>query len=483
MDAVAAASDARNLPYRDARAIVLGVLLPVFMGSLDATILASALPTIGRELGNLHALPWLITAYLIAATSITPLYGKISDIRGRRLTLAVSIVIYMAGSLLCALAPDMLTLILGRILHGLGGGGLTSLGMVVLGDIAAPKDRGKYYAYFSLTYTTAGACGPALGGFLADHLHWSVIFWLNIPLGFLALGLTLRLLRRLPRHDRPHRLDAIGAMLIMAASVAFMLALNLAGVRFAWDSWPILVLVVIAFLLGGAFIVRLKTAPEPLIPLAILANPEARLAIAGNAFGWGAIIGLNIYLPMFLQSAVGASPTGAGLSLMVLMVTLNLSAGAGGQLIGRMKHYKTVPMIGIAITLASVLRLAWVAEQVGPFEFQLLLALIGIGFGPLAPLSTVVLQNSVAIHQFGTAVGTMNFTRNLYATMLVAAFGAIVLAGFPVGSEGLPGGLRAPAVGCPEGFARVFLAAAASLAVAFGALLLLKEKPLEEAAS
>jgi EmrB/QacA subfamily drug resistance transporter len=481
MDAIAERSDARNLAYHDARAIVLGVLLPVFMGSLDATILASALPTIGRDLGNVHALPWLITAYLIASTSITPLYGKISDIRGRRVTLAVSIVVYMVGSLVCALAPDMLTLILGRVLHGLGGGGLTSLGMVVLGDIAAPKDRGKYYGYFSLTYTTAGALGPALGGFLADHLHWSVIFWLNIPLGLLALGLTLRLLQRLPRLERPHRLDLIGAALIMAASVSFMLGLNLAGVRFPWNSGPVLALFAIAVVLGSAFILRLRSAPEPLIPIAILANPEARLAITANAFGWGAIIGLNIYLPMFLQSAVGASPTAAGLNLMVLMVTLNLSAGAGGQLLSRMKRYKLVPMIGLAVTLASVLRLAWVAEQVSPWEFQLLLALIGIGFGPLAPLSTVVLQNSVAIYQFGTAVGTMNFTRNLYATMLVAAFGAIVLSGVPLAGDGLPGG---PAVvGSPESFARVFLAAAASLAVALGALLLLKEKPLDAGTS
>jgi MFS family permease len=478
MDATTARHDGRNLSHGDARAIVLGVLLPVFMGSLDATILASALPTIGRDLGNIHALPWLITAYLIAATSVTPLYGKISDIRGRRLTLVVAIVLYMAGSLVCALAPDMLMLIFGRVLHGLGGGGLTALGMVVLGDVAAPKDRGKYYGYFSFTYTTAGACGPALGGFLADHLHWSVIFWLNLPLGLVALGLTLWLLRRLPRHERPHRLDIAGAILIMAASVAFMLALNLAGVRFPWTSPPVLALFALALVLGIAFMVRLRTAPEPLIPLAILANPEARLAITANAFGWGAIIGLNIYLPMFLQSTLGASPTAAGLSLVVLMVTLNLSAGGGGQLIGRMRRYKTVPMIGLAVTTLSVLRLAWAAEHVGPWEFQLLLALIGLGFGPLAPLSTVVLQNSVVIHQFGTAVGTMNFTRSLYSTMLVAAFGAIVLAGVPLGGDSLAETVRAAQPG-PQGFARIFLAAAASLAVAFGALVLLKEKPLQ----
>ena len=476
MDATVARSEARLLTHREARAIVLGVLLPVFLGSLDSTILASALPSIGRELGNVHALPWLITAYLIASTAVTPLYGKISDLRGRRLTLAFAIVVYMAGSLASALAPDMFTLILARILHGLGGGGLTSLGMIVLGDVAAPKDRGKYYAYFSVTYTTAGACGPALGGLISDQLHWSMIFWLNIPLGLIALGLTLSLLRRLPRHDRPHRLDVIGAVLIMTASVALMLALNLAGVSYAWTSAPILGLFIAGAGLAAAFVARLMTAPEPLIPIAILANPEARLAMLANAFGWGAIIGLNIFLPMFLQSVMAASATSAGLSLMVLMVSLNLGAGVAGQFFGRMQRYKTIPLVGLMVTTAAVLALAWRAAVVGPWEFQLLLAIIGLGFGPLAPFSTVVVQNSVPIHQFGTATGTMTFIRNLLATMLVAVFGAIVLGG--IAPDEVHTGGMAPLAGNAQGFAHVFLAAAASLSVALAMLFLLKEKPL-----
>ncbi len=199
MDASAPLSESRALTHRETTLVVLGVLLPVFMGALDNTILASALPTIGRDFNDVHSLPWLITAYLIASTAMTPLYGKISDIHGRRVTLFIAVGLYMAGSLICALAPNMLVLILGRIVHGLGGGGLTAIGMVVLGDVAAPRDRGRYYGYFSITYTTAGACGPAFGGFIADYLHWSVIFWLNIPLGLTAIALALTLLRHLPR--------------------------------------------------------------------------------------------------------------------------------------------------------------------------------------------------------------------------------------------------------------------------------------------
>jgi EmrB/QacA subfamily drug resistance transporter len=468
------------LTHRESRLIVFGVLLPTFLGSLDNTELASALPTIGREFGNVHDLPWLITAYLIAATAVIPLYGKLADIHGRRFALRLTLFLYLAGSLICALAPNMLVLICGRVIHGLGGGGLTSMGMIVLGDVAAPKERGRYYAYFSVVYTSAGACGPALGGFMADYLHWSYIFWLNLPLGLAALALNERLLRRLPRYERSHRLDVIGAVLIVAASVAFMLALNQGGTRYAWTSPMILTLLVAAAVIGSVFVWRQLTAVEPLIPLAILGSPEARLAIGINAFAWGAIIGLNIFLPTYLQSAIGMSATTSGLSLMVLMVALNLSAGTSGQLLGRVKRYKLVPLLGLILAIAAVATLAWRAGRITPIEFEIVVALLGLGFGPMPPLCTVVVQNSVAVHQFGTAIGTMNFLRNLFATMLVAVFGAIVLAG-----GGTLAGVAQAAQGAAANdatavaFARVFFVATASLSVALVGLVLLRERPLQ----
>jgi EmrB/QacA subfamily drug resistance transporter len=472
MDASSPPSESRSLTHRETLFVVLGVLLPVFMGSLDNTILASALPTIGREFGDVHNLPWLITAYLIANTAITALYGKISDIHGRRVTLMIAISLYMLGSLVCALAPNMVVLILGRVLHGMGGGGLTSTGMVVLGDIAAPKDRGKYYGYFSATYTTAGACGPALGGAIAQYLHWSVIFWMNIPLGLAAMALTLTLLRRLPRHERPHKLDFLGAALIMAASSAFMLALSMGGVRFPWMSAPVLSLFAIALLIGAAFIVRLRTAPEPLIPLAILGDREVRLTVAANAFGWGPIVGMHIFLPVFLQNVHGMQPSIAGLSVLMLAVMLNVSAGVTGTILPRRQHYKTIPIIGMLLAIVSVLVLAWRARNVTLLEFEVLLFLIGCGFGALPPLAATALQNNVSIHTFGSAVATMQFSRNLYATMVVAVFGAIVLV-----ASGAPGA-GAVAHYSGDGFVRVFVAVACSFAVALAAVLLMKEKPL-----
>lgn len=463
------------LTHAQSQRIVFGVLLPVFLGSLDSTILASALPTIGRDLGEIHLLPWLITAYLIASTAVTPLYGKISDIRGRRFTLLAAIAIYIAGSLLCALSPNLLALIFGRVVHGIGGGGLTSMGTVVLGDIAAPKDRGRYYAYFSLTYTSAGACGPALGGLISDYIHWSAIFWLNIPLGMVALALVSSRLRELPRYERPHRLDIVGAALIIGASVAFMLALTLAGPSHPWSSLPILALFASAGTIGILFVIRLAIAPEPLIPIAILSDRVARHALALNTFAWAPIIGLNIFMPLYLQSILGMSATGSGMSLMIIMVTVNASAGLAGQIYGRVNRYKRLPMLSLMAAIATLVFMGFEATQLSTIAVEGLLAVIGLGFGPVAPLGIVALQNTVAAHHFGTAVGTLAFTRNLCATMTVSIFGAIVLAGT---GDTLPRGAVAAAAIPAAGFSRIFFAAALSMTVAFVALILLEEKPL-----
>ena len=211
---------------------------------------------------------------MIASTALTPLYGKFADIHGRRAAILIALGVYMAGSLICAASSTMTMLICGRVVQGCGAGGLTVTANMILGDIAAPKDRGKYYAYFSIAFTTAGGTGPALGGWICDHLHWSVIFLWNFPLCGVAVD-TRRstMLRRLPRHERPHRLDFVGAILVMAASSSFMLALNLGGVRYPWFSSPVLALLGCALVLGGGFVARLLTAVEPLIPIAILSDP------------------------------------------------------------------------------------------------------------------------------------------------------------------------------------------------------------------
>ncbi|MEA2903424.1 MAG: hypothetical protein QOI12_811 [Alphaproteobacteria bacterium] len=482
MDAPVDARAAKPLSHKETRLIVLGVLLPLFLGSVDHTILASALPTIGRDFGDVASLPWLITVYLLTATAAMPLYGKVADIHGRLFAMRIAIAAYLVGSLICALAPSIYVLIAGRALQGIGGAGLSGISIIVLGDAAAPKERGRYYTYFSITYTTAGACGPALGGFIADHLHWSVIFWLNIPFGLLALAITSRLLARLPRYEQPHRLDVIGAMLIVLASVSFMLALNLGGKSYPWLSPAIGVLVLAALVLGGLFFARLLSAPEPLIPLAILREPIVRWAALAPAFGWAGIVGLNIFLPMYLQSVYGLSPTNAGLSLMILMVTLNANAGLCGQLLGRVKHYKLLPMCLFVVAIASMVMLALWADRMTALTLQVLLFLVGAGFGPMPSCTTVAIQNVVPRHQLGTALGAMSFMRALFTTILVALLGAIVLtAGSSLtggGTAGFDVPLSPEAAAAAQAFRSVFFTIAACLALSFVALVLVEERPL-----
>jgi MFS family permease len=469
-------AQAGPLTHQERRLIVMTMMMPVFMGSIDQSILASALPTIGRVFGDVHDLPWVITSYLIAATALTPLYGKFADIHGRRASLLIALGIYMVGSLVSATSTSMLMLICGRIVQGCGGGGLVTTSQMVLGDIAPPRERAKYYAYFSIAFTSAGACGPAVGGWICQHWHWSLIFLWKFPFCLIAGALAWNVLRRLPRYDRPHRLDVIGAVLVMAASSSFMLALNLGGVRFPWISAPVLALVACAVLLAIAFVVRLLSAVEPLIPVAVLADPTARLATLAHCFGWGSLIGLNIFLPMYLQSALGWSPTDAGLSLIILMATLNVSAALSSQLIPHVKHYKVLPSVFLVMGIGAVVALAYSASTMTPMKFEIILLCIGVGFGPTAPLTQVVLQNTVATHHLGTAIGTMSFCRTLLGTVLVAIFGAVVLAGAPA-QVGVAGHVFAATSTRP--FSVVFLAAAGTLTIAFLALLLVEEKPLQ----
>jgi fucose permease len=247
-----------------------------------------------------------------------------------------------------------------------------------------------------------------------------------------------------------------------------------------------LALFAVALIVGALFVLRLITAPEPLIPIAVLRDPVVRCAVAANAFGWGAIVGLNIFLPSYLQTVVGLSPTDAGLSLMVLMMTLNISAGLASPLLCRVTHYKALPMAGLALTIAAVLILGWRAESLDLQGFEILLFLIGAGFGPLPSLTQVAMQNCVPRHQLGISMGTMNFSRSLMATILVAAFGAIVLAGAgavdPASSAptALTQAWQHGGAGAALAFARVFYADAACIAIALIAVVMMAERPLQE---
>src|SRR3954470_21713690 len=229
-----------RLDHASVRRIILGLMLAMFLSSLDQTIVATALATIGRAYGEVESLTWVVTAYLLAATVVVPIYGKLSDIYGRRPALLTGIAIFVAGSVACALAPTMPALIAARALQGIGGGGLIALSQTIVGDAVSPRERGRYQGYFGAVFATASIAGPVLGGVFAEHLHWSFIFWINVPLGLAAFVISGRALKALPRHERPHKLDFLGAALMVTATIALLLALNWGGTRYPWSSAQIL---------------------------------------------------------------------------------------------------------------------------------------------------------------------------------------------------------------------------------------------------
>ena len=474
---------APKLTHRQALWIVAGALLPVFMGSMDQTVVSSALPSIGQALGSTSYLSWVVAANLLTMTAMTPLYGKISDSIGRRTTLLIGVSVFMLASLVSALAVNLPMLILGRALQGLGSAGMTSLAMTILGDIAAPKDRARYYTYFSIVYITSGAVGPLWGGYAAEHLHWSAIFWLNIPLGVVALTMLWFLLKKLPRHERPHKLDVLGAVLIVAASSSCMFVFNAGGVNFAWASLQIIGASLFSLICWIWFVRRLLTAAEPLIPLGVLRNRIVLLSTICNGVGWASMTGLIIYLPMFLQAVHGYSPSGAGVALIPLMMTVNAAALVGAQLAARIVHYKYPPIATMSVGVMACLWLAWRAETIGLTEMLIVVSIIGTGFGPAAPVTTVAMQNAVELHELGISTATMSFTRNIVATGIVAGYGLIVLGFAARGIDHATAGetIRAFYGSQAEAaahFRTVFLCTAATFGISLLALIFMEEKPL-----
>jgi EmrB/QacA subfamily drug resistance transporter len=474
--------DAAALPRLDHAAIhtiIAGIMLAMFLSALEQTIVAPALPAIGKSLANIDNLPWVVTAYLLAATAATPLFGKLTDIHGRRTIMLLAIGIFIVGSLVCALAPTMGLLIAGRGLQGIGGGGLIPIAQTIIADLLSPRERPMAQSYTSVVFMSASILGPVLGGLLTDHLHWSFIFWINLPLGAAALVMTGRALRRLPRHDRPHELDIPGVTLMIGASVALLLALDWGGTTFRWLSWQIIVLVAGSAALWALFAARLLTAREPLIPLVILRGKVTSAITCAAFFSIGTIVGVTIFTPLYCQLVLHASASLSGLALIAFMVGATIGALLTGRLIVRLTHYIRAPAVGLIIAIATFGLLALEASNLSFVGFAAVLGLLGFAIGPMYPTSTIVMQNAVKPHQLGTATGTLNFFRLLGGAIIVAAFGAIVL-----GSAGALGGaatLDKLATGHADfvpAFRLVFIAGAVFLAVALASLLAVEERPL-----
>ena len=469
------------LGHREIRTIVLGLMLAMFLAALNQTIVATALPTIGRDFGDFELLPWVVTAYLLTSTVVSPLYGKLSDIYGRRAMMLASIWIFIAGSAACAVAPDMLTLILARGLQGIGGGGILPLAQTILGDTAAPRERGRYQAYMGSVWVTAGLGGPVLGGILAEHFHWSIIFWVNVPVGLVAAFITYKTLARLPRHDRKHKLDLLGAGLMAFAAIPLLLALTWGGVRYPWLSPPIAALVVASAALWLLFARRLTQASEPFLPLPVLANPVMRMGTVCTSFSQGVVIGLTIFLPLYFEVVHKFSASDAGLALIPIIVMSTPGSIAAGRAMMHVEHYKRVPIICLSCSIAALSLLVW-KPAMPPVAVAAVLSVVAFGIGTTYPVGTVSIQNAVSRYQVGAAMGAMNFFRGLTAVFIVAAMGAIVLAGLGVSIErggSVPVATAiAPGVDLAHVFRGVFALGVLCLVVSLIALIRMEERPL-----
>jgi EmrB/QacA subfamily drug resistance transporter len=461
------------------RAIVAGIMLAMFLSALEQTIVAPALPAIGRSLGGIDELSWVVTAYLLAVTATTPLFGKLSDIYGRRVVLLWAIGIFVGGSIACALAPTIWTLIFARGLQGIGGGGLLPIAQTIIADLLSPQERPVVQGRTSIMFMSASILGPVLGGFFTDQLHWSLIFWINLPLGAVALVMSERALRQLPRNERPHQLDIIGAILMVAAGLSLMLALAWGGTHYAWRSPLILGLSAGSAILWGLFAARLLTAREPFIPLTILRGRVTSTITCAAFFGVGTIIGITIYTPLYCETVLGLSASSSGLALIAFMAGTVVGSLAAARLMVRLAHYMRVPLAGLlfAVMALGVVVVDPANQSIARLVF--LLFVLGCGVGPMYPMSSIVMQNAVKPHQLGTATGTLNFFRTLGGAIIVAVFGAIVLGSGVDGAGIITLERLAAAQGdLAPAFRWVFIAAMICLAIAFASLLAVEERPL-----
>jgi EmrB/QacA subfamily drug resistance transporter len=474
-------AEPRALAHPEIMRIIVGVMLAMFLGALDQTIVATALPTIGRQLNDLGNLAWVVTAYLLTGTAVTPLYGKLSDIYGRRRIMLLAIVLFIAGSIACALSPSMEALILSRAVQGAGGGGLMALAQTIIADVVSPRERGRYQGYIASVFALSSVGGPVLGGFLTEHVDWSLIFWINVPVGFVTLGVTAEALKLVPYQPRKHRLDVIGALLMICASVALLLALSWGGRDYPWISVPIGLLLLASVVLWLLFAWRLSATDEPFLPLSVLANPVVRSAALTGACNMGALVGMTIFVPLYFEVVLHLSASQSGLALIPLMGGSVLGSTIAGRAMMHMTHYKRVPFVGLTCAILALGSLAiWTASM--PLALVLvLLAAIGTGLGTAFPIATVCLQNAVPATQMGIATGAANFFRALFSSLVVAILGAIVLGGLG-GQDGTAMETLARAASEHElvtAFRFVFLACALVLSFGMAFLIALEERPLK----
>jgi EmrB/QacA subfamily drug resistance transporter len=405
--------------------VILGALmLGMFLASLDQTIVATALPTIAGDLHGLNHLSWVVTAYLLATTISTPLWGKLGDLYGRKNLFQLAIVIFLAGSIMSGLSQNMLELISFRAIQGIGAGGLMVGAQAIIGDVVPPRQRGRYMGYFGAVFGLSSVLGPLAGGFFTQHLSWRWVFYINVPIGILAL-FTIAAVLHIPVKRVHHKIDWLGISLLSAGVTSIILLTTWAGTQYAWGSPTILGLGLLGVGLLIAFCVVESRATEPIIPLELF-----RGRTFSAASGVGFIIGFSmfgaiVYLPLYLQTVHGASPTASGLELLPLVAGMLITFILSGQLVTRTGRYKIFPVLGSAVLAVGLALLSRLGPHTSFGLASVYMLVVGLGVGLVMQVLVVAVQNSVPYSQLGTATSTSTFFRTIGGCFGVSALGEV----------------------------------------------------------
>jgi EmrB/QacA subfamily drug resistance transporter len=460
--------DSEQLGRRRFWTIFGAVLVCMLLASLDQTIVGTALPSIAAQLGGMAQLTWVVTAYLLAVTATTPLWGKFGDLYGHRVVMSVAIVVFLAGSALCGVAWDMPSLIAFRALQGIGAGGLIVLAMAVIALIVSPRERGRYQGYIQAVFTLSSVSGPLIGGLFVDYASWRWVFYVNLPLGVLAVFVIASML---PRSDRrtQHRLDWLGASLLVTAICSLLLITEWGGREFSWESVEIAGLAVVFVAALGGFLLQERRHPEPIVPLGLFRNPVVRVTVVVLLAATACFFAASVFLPVYLQTVRGLAAAESGLLLLPMLLAITITTAVCGRLVSKTGRYKVFPVAGMAFVVLAMFLFSTLGADSNPLLASLYMVVMGVGFGAVGQVMIVAVQNVVPREQLGVTTATANLFRSLGGSIGVAVFGVV----FAAGVAG-----RSGATATASGSHWVFLAALPLAVLGFVATLFLREVPL-----
>ncbi|MFI1731766.1 DHA2 family efflux MFS transporter permease subunit [Streptomyces acidicola] len=422
---------------------ISALLLGLLLAALDQTIVSTALPTIVSDLGGLEHLSWVVTAYLLASTAATPLWGKLGDQYGRKRLFQMAIVIFLVGSALCGMAQSMPELIAFRALQGLGGGGLIVLSMAIVGDLVPPRERGKYQGLFGAVFGTTSVLGPLLGGLFTEHLSWRWVFYVNLPVGIVAL-IVIATVLRIPVAATRHVIDYLGTFLIASVATCLVLVASLGGTTWAWGSPQIIGLAVLGVVLAVCLVAVERRAAEPVLPLKLFRVRTFALAAVISFVVGFAMFGALTYLPTYLQVVRGVSPTLSGVHMLPMVLGLLLASTTSGQIVSRTGRWKVFPIAGTGVTTVGLLLLHQLDEHSSDGETSVYLFVFGVGLGLVMQVLVLIVQNAVPYEDLGVATSGATFFRAIGASFGVAIFGTVFASRLGEKLAAALGGARLP---------------------------------------